>query len=94
MKHIRIFSTFCIAVFFASCTQNSVTSVNDGSGNSVFWIIPEIGTEEIYQAVVPDSVVTVSNTLIILATKQHVGGKTNVIRYSEGDLARIQGSIT
>jgi hypothetical protein len=68
-----------------------VTSVNDSSGNSVFWTIPEIGTEEIYQAVVPDSVVTVYNTLIILATKEHIGEKTNVISYSEGPSAQDSG---
>ena len=63
-------------LFITSCSQNSDTSSNGVS--TVSWTIPTIGTAFIYQLQQQDPVAPF-DTVMILQTGQHLGGKTGVI---------------
>jgi hypothetical protein len=85
MKLIRIFASLFLIVILASCNQGgSVTSLNDGGGSFGMWTIPGIGTKYIFQSTQSDSTSQEFDTLTILKTGQHLGGKTNVVSYSAG----------
>src|ERR1700733_9001444 len=82
MKHFRILFPLFLLVILASCEQNPDTSQNNsGGGNTVTWTTPTIGTKYIYQIAGPLKPVT--DSITILNTGQHVGGKTDVIEYND-----------
>ncbi len=81
MKHIQIFSALLLALFFASCSNSSDTTQN-GGGSTVTWTIPTIGTEYVYQSQGVNGL-PFFDTISIVQTGQHLGGKTNVITYAD-----------
>jgi hypothetical protein len=83
MKHIKILSALPLVILVASCDHSSSTALNGGSHSAGLWIVPGAGTEYVYQSSTQGSTLTALSTIDIIETRQHVGGKTNVISYGD-----------
>jgi hypothetical protein len=75
MKHKQIFVTLFIALLLPSCRQVADNPLN---GSAVTWAIPTIGTSYVYQITEQDPAARF-DTITILQTGQHLGGKTGVV---------------
>jgi hypothetical protein len=76
MKYLNILSALLTLVLVSSCNQGASTSVNGDTGAGV-WMVPAVGTRYVYESQGINS--PVFDTVTILATDQHLGGKTGVI---------------
>jgi hypothetical protein len=82
MRYNRIIFALCIAVVFTSCSQNSVTTINN---SAVTWVFPSVGTLFVYQITNQDSISPAFDTITILNTGLQIKGKTNVTGYVENN---------
>ncbi len=90
MKHLLLPGLLC-AVFLVSCKQTSETTLN---GSSIgMWAIPNTGTTYVFE----NTPSTGFDTDVIVKTGQSLGGKTNVLTYSDhssdGEIANHYYSI-
>lgn len=84
MKRINLLAFTLFLVLLSSCSQSSDTAIN-GGGPAVAWTIPSVGTAYVFQSNTPISTKPGFDTVTILQTGQHLGGKTGVIGCEDQD---------
>jgi hypothetical protein len=72
-------SCLLFALVLGSCSQSSNTSLNGNTQSAVPWVIPNSGTAFVYELTGINPKVHPVDTIFILTTGQHLGGKTGVI---------------
>jgi hypothetical protein len=85
MKQIKILAALFLIVILASCNQGGSTSINDGGGSFGMWTIPGVGTKYILEYTQSDTSATEFDTITVIKTGQHRGGKTNVVSFFSSD---------
>jgi hypothetical protein len=83
LKQLRIFTLLLLVVLVGACSQSSDTTLNGGTQSTVPWVIPNVGTAYVFQLDGANPNIHPVDTIFILSTGQHIGGKTNVIDYAD-----------
>ncbi len=82
MKH-PLLPGLLLAVALVSCNQSTNTVLNGGTESTVPWVTPNVGTAFVFELTGVNPNFHPTDTILIVKTGQHIGGKTNVIDYED-----------